>query len=150
MKNSTFSRSFDDDGYSLEKVSVIEDGILKNYIGDIRYAHYLNVNPTGMVKNFKIHPGENTISDMKKEPYLEIAVFSDFTVDNITGDFGGEIRLAWYYNGTETVPVTGGSITGNINKLHNEIFLSKEIQKDNEFEGPKAVKLLKVTVSGVR
>lgn len=150
MKNSTFSRSFDNDGYPLEKINVIEDGELKNYIGDIRFGHYLNVKERGMVKNFFVKAGNTSILDMRKESYLEIAAFSDFNVDNITGDLGGEIRLGFYYDGNERIPVTGGSITGNIYKLHDEMFLSKEIQKDNEFEGPKAVKFLNVTVSGMK
>ena len=47
------------------------------------------------------------------------------------------------------IPVTGGSISGNINELQNELFLSKELQKDNKFEGPKVIKLLNVTVAGI-
>jgi PmbA protein len=149
MKNSTYSGSFDEDGYSLERVTIIENGILKRYVADTRYAHYLDVAPTGTIDNIIINAGSHTSADLRKEPHLEVAAFSDFYVDKMTGDFCGEIRLAWYYDGEKTCPVTGGSILGNANELHNEIYLSKELQKDNNFEGPEIVKLLKVSVAGV-
>ena len=149
MKNSTFSGSFDGDGFPLEPVTILENGVLKRYIANTRYAHYLNVEPTGNIDNIIVSGGSKTVNDLKKEPYLETAAFSDFTVDDLTGDFCGEIRLAWYFDGENIIPVTGGSISGNINELQNEIFLSKELQKDNNFEGPKVVKLLNVTVAGI-
>jgi PmbA protein len=89
------------------------------------------------------------MDELKQEPYLMTAAFSDFTVDTLTGDFCGEIRLAWYYDGKTTVPVTGGSVTGNITELQNEMYLSKERQKDNNFEGPAMVMLKNVTVAGI-
>lgn len=149
MRNSTYSGSFDEDGFALQPVTVLEKGVLKTYIANTRYAHYLNVEPTGAINNIIVCGGSKTVDELKKEPYLETAAFSDFTVDNQTGDFCGEIRLAWYFDGEKTIPVTGGSISGNINELHNELYLSKELQKDNEFEGPKVIKLLNVTVAGI-
>jgi len=149
MKNSTSSGSFDEDGFAVQPVTILEKGVLKGYIADTRYAHYLKVEPTGNIENIIVSGGSKTINDLKKDPYLETAAFSDFTVDDQTGDFCGEIRLAWYFDGEKITPVTGGSISGNINELHNELFLSKELQKDNKFEGPKVIKLLNVTVAGI-
>ncbi|MHB8128311.1 MAG: metallopeptidase TldD-related protein [Mobilitalea sp.] len=149
MKNSTDSRSFDGDGFPLEKVTIIDKGVLERYAADTRHAHYLEVAPTGAIHNIIVNSGKYTVAELKKEPHLEAAAFSDFTVDELTGDFCGEIRLAWYFDGVITLPVTGGSITGNIDELHNELYLSEELQKDNDFEGPKAVKLLNATVAGI-
>lgn len=149
MKNSTSSANFDSDGFSVEPVTIIENGVLKNYIASNRYAYYLNVAPTGSIDNIKVCGGSKTVEELKAEPYIEAVAFSDFTVDELTGDFCGEIRLAWYYNGKEKIPVTGGSISGNINEVQNQLFLSEEIQKNNNFEGPKVIKLLNVIVSGI-
>lgn len=150
MDNSTDWACFDESGYPLEPVTLIEYGTLKRYMADIRYAHYLNIEPTGTIRNFRVSAGKTSIDNLKKDPYLEVAAFSDFTVDGVSGSFGGEIRLAWYYDGNRVIPVTGGSITGNINQLHNEMYLSKEIIQINNFEGPMAVKLLNVTVTGIK
>lgn len=149
MKNSIFSLSFDEDGFPLQPVDIIENGVLNNYIADYRYAHYLKVNPTGNIKNIVIAPGSKTMEALKEEPYLEVVAFSDFTVDKITGNFGGEIRLALYFDGEKVIPVTGGSISGNINEIQDKMYLSKELQKHNNFQGPKAIKILNVNVAGV-
>lgn len=149
MKNSTLSGSFDEDGFPLEAVSIIEEGVLKKYMANMRYAHYLDIEATGSINNIIVTGGSKTVEELKDGPYLEAAAFSDFSVDTMTGDFGGEIRLARYFDGKNIIPVTGGSISGNINELHGEIFLSREIQKENNFEGPKAIKLMNVTIAGV-
>lgn len=149
MKNSTNSRSFDDEGFPLEAVTILDKGILKEYISDTRYAHYLNVEPTGLIKNAVVCGGRKSIDELKNEPYLEALAFSDFRVDPLTGYFCGEIRLARYFDGEKITPVTGGSISGNINELQDELYLSKELQKDNDFEGPRVIKLLNATIAGV-
>lgn len=149
MSNSTYSVNFDGDGYPLEPVKVIENGELKRYIADNKHAYYLGVEPTGAIRNITVCGGSQSFDELKKEPHIETGAFSDFTVDDLTGDFCGEIRLAWYFDGEKTIPVTGGSISGNILELQNNMFLSKEIEKHNNFEGPRAVKLLNVTVAGI-
>lgn len=148
MKNSTFSRGFDEDGLALAPVTILENGVLKRYVANTRYAHYLNVGPTGMIRNMRVNGGRYMMDELKKGRYMEIAAFSDFSVDDITGDFGGEIRLAWYHDGEKTITLTGGAISGNLKELQQELYLSKELQKDNNFEGPSAVKLLGVNVGG--
>ena len=149
LKNSTASESFDSDGFMVKPVTIIEQGELKRYSADTRYAHYLEIMPTGRIGNLVVAGGSRGTEELKREPYLMTAAFSDFTVDSLTGDFCGEIRLAWYYDGKCTVPVTGGSITGNINELHQEMYLSRERQKDDNFEGPEMLLLKNVTVAGI-
>ncbi len=149
MKNSTNSEAYDSDGFPVKPVKIIDQGELKQYSADTRYAYYLGVAPTGNIGNVFVESGSRTMEELKKEPYLMTAAFSDFTVDDMTGDFCGEIRLAWYYDGKTTIPVTGGSITGNIGELQHEMYLTKERQKDNNFEGPAMVLLKNVTVAGI-
>ncbi|MBH1941046.1 TldD/PmbA family protein [Mobilitalea sibirica] len=149
LHNSTAAASFDEDGFPLEPVNIIEQGILKKYMANTRYAHYLEVDTTGTILNMVVNGGSKTLEELKQEPHIEAAAFSDFTVDNLSGDFCGEIRLAWYFDGEKTVPITGGSISGNINELQHELYLSKERMKDNTYEGPKALKFMNVTIAGV-
>lgn len=148
LNGSTKSKIYDDDGVFLKQVNIIENGVLKNYWGDNRHSNYLGVSPTGKIENFVIKGGKYSIDELKNEPYLELVSFSDFQMDSLTGDFGGEIRLGWYYDGKSKIPVTGGSISGNINEAQKEIYLSKEIQSDNNFVGPKTIKLKQVSISG--
>ena len=149
MKNSTKSSPYDIDGFPVNSVEIFKKGTLNKYHGDVRHCHYLNIEPTGNISNFIIEGGNYSILDFKKKPYLEIISFSDFQMDGLTGDFGGEIRLGWYFDGINTIPVTGGSISGNIKALQKEMYLSKELQRENNFVGPKVVKLLNVSVAGI-
>ncbi len=148
IHNSTSSAVFDEDGFALAPVRIIEEGVLKQYSSDRRYSYYLGVETTGSIANMVVAEGSRTAKELQAEPHLMVAAFSDFTMDDVTGDFGGEIRLAWYDDGEKIIPVTGGSITGNINELHRELYLSKERQKDNNFEGPQMVKIMNCTVAG--
>ena len=86
---------------------------------------------------------------MKSEAYLELAAFSHFQMNPMTGNFAGEIRLGWYYDGKTRIPVTGGSISGNIREVQENMYLSKELQQDNNFIGPKTIQLYNVTVVGL-
>lgn len=149
IDNSTASAAFDEDGFALAPVKVIEQGVLKQFSADRRYSYYLGVETTGTIGNMVVDGGSRTVKELQAEPYLMAAAFSDFSMDVVTGDFGGEIRLAWYYDGEKIIPVTGGSITGNINELQQEVYLSKELQKDNDFEGPQMVKIMNCTIAGV-
>ena len=85
---------------------------------------------------------------MKQRPYLELLAFSDFQMDPLNGDFGGEIRLGRYFDGKGTTFVTGGSISGNIREVQTEMILSKELQRENHFGGPQTIQLSNVAVSG--
>lgn len=131
-----------------------EEEITKSYLGevlidpkDINSEDIINTLISIKDEGLAYSDGSKTINELKEEAYLEIAAFSDFTVDSLTGNFGGEIRLAWYFDGSKVIPVTGGSISGNIMELQKELYLSKELQRDNNFIGPKAIKLINVTIS---
>lgn len=148
LSNSVFSVPVDDDGVILSKVQIIENGKLKSYHGDLRHSYYLNTNVTGDIRNVVISGGSKSIAEMKKEPYVELVAFSDFQMDSITGDFGGEIRLGWYFDGTKTIPITGGSLSGNIKQVNSNMYLSKELQKDGGFFGPKSLEMFELTIAG--
>ncbi len=148
LENSSHSADFDEDGFPLSKVKIFDNGVLKKYHGDFRHSFYLGAEPTGIINNFIVDGGSKAYEDMKKDSYIELKEFSDFQIDKLTGDFGGEIRLGWYFDGTKTIPITGGSVSGNMKDFHSNMYLSKEIQKDNEFQGPKALELFDVSIAG--
>jgi len=148
MENSTYSRPYDSEGCPLQAVDIYKDGELKSYWGSNRFSHYLDVKPTGIIENIDVSVGNKSIEELRNEPYLEVAVFSDFQMDTMTGDFAGEIRLGWYHDGKNTIPVTSGSISANIKDVQQEMYLSKESQQINNFRGPKSIKLLNVTIAG--
>lgn len=148
MENSSESAVYDNDGLPLSKVDLIQNGILKCYWGNTQYSHYMNIKPTGDIRNIIVEGGTKSIAAFKQEPYLELISFSNFQMDPFTGDFGGEVRLGWYFDGEKTIPVTGGAVTGNIKEVQQRMYLSKELQVDNNFIGPRTIQLFDVSVSG--
>lgn len=148
MEYSSESTAFDEDGLPLSAVKIFENGVLTRYWGNNQFSFYLGVEPTGNIRNIIIGGGSKSAAEMKAEPYLELAAFSDFQMDPVTGDFGGEIRLGWYYDGKSLIPVTGGSISGNVKEVQEEMYFSRELQRENDFLGPETIQLFNVSVTG--
>ncbi|MDN5343382.1 MAG: hypothetical protein PWP28_2262 [Oceanotoga sp.] len=147
MKNSTFLNNFDEDGVLFEDKNIINEGKLINIWGDSRYSYYLGIEPTGFAYNFEVKGGKYNNIDLRKSNYIEIMEFSDFQVDYITGDFGGEIRLARYFDGSSILAFSGGSISGNVKENESTFNFSKEVNQLNNFIGPKSLKLFNVNIS---
>ncbi len=140
---------FSDEGIPMKNRELVKDGKLMMIHGGNRFAQYLGIAPTGNFDGYKIEAGNVSIEQMKEQPYLEVVNFSDFQMDWFTGHFGGEIRLAFLYDGKTVTPVTGGSVNGNIFEAQKSLVFSKEMQVEKDFEGPKAVAMDGVSVAGI-
>ena len=137
-----------DEGVWQKELKLLDNGELKTFHGGLRFSRYLGVEPTGFFGSTTVAPGSMSIEDMKKEPYLWVVNFSDFQLDDFTGHFGGEIRLAFLYDGEKVTPVTGGSINGSIIDSQTNMHFSKEIQRSAHFVGPYAMCFEDVPVAG--
>lgn len=142
------SEPYSSDGIRMKDRVLVEEGILRTITGDTRFAQYIGVEPTGNYTAIKVEPGTVRVEDMKKEPYLHVVNFSDFQMDSFTGHFGGEIRLAYLYDGEKVTPVTGGSINGNWYDVQSRLVLSKETQTEAGYEGPLAICMDDIPVAG--
>ena len=130
---------YSDEGVKLIHAVLIKDSVAKCITGNARFSFYLGIPAIGEYNCFDMECGNTTLDEMYKKPYLKIVNFSDFQMNELSGQFGGEFRLAYYYDGTNTIPVTNGSISGNINELVKTMRLSKENQQFYNFNGPLAV-----------
>ena len=141
LVNSISNAPCDRDGVCLKEIDVIKDGIALIRHGDYRFGYYLGEeNPTGSYSNMKVACGNTTEEELKKAPYIECLKFSGMQMDSFSGFFGGEVRLGIYFDGKKTYPVTGFSISGNINEKKCELTLSKEqISTSSGYEGPKYI-----------
>ncbi len=129
------SSNFDEHGMILKETKIIEDGVLKQLHGDIQYGHYLKQeNPTGTYPVAELITNNGIES---KQPHLIIDHFSAPQLENQSGYFGGEVRLARYFDGEKYIPLTGFSISGNIYEAMNDVAFSKEIATTSHYKGPK-------------
>lgn len=137
------------EGVWQKEMSLMEEGELKTYHGGVRFSRYIGAEPTGGFGCLKVNAGSMSVEDMKKKPYLWVVNFSDFQMDDFTGHFGGEIRLAFLFDGEKVTPVTGGSINGSILDSQTVMYMSKETQREANFEGPYAMCFEDIPVAGV-
>ena len=140
MKGNVRSVKFDRDGMSLGQINIVHDGKAVNYFGDNRFGQYLGEKPTGNLPCLHVAAGTLSEENISKEPYLEIISMSGLQVDFFSDYIGGEIRLAYYYDGEKVTPVTGISISGSVSEALRGIRLSSKEAIHNSYVGPnKAV-----------
>ncbi len=139
---------YSNEGIPMIDRPLITDGVLQNIYGNSRFAYYLGIEPTGDYRSIALPSGTKTFEEMKSGKYLYVLNFSDFQMDDFSGHFAGEIRLALLCDGENVIPVTGGSINGNLLEAQKNLTFSKEMQKEIDFEGPYAVRLENVSVAG--
>ena len=132
------SASVDRDGVVLKPVKLIEGGVAKNRYGEYRYGYYLGEKrPAGMIPVLYVKEGTAEEADFKKGPYLRCVRFSGIQGDLMSGFFGGEVRLAYYFDGEKEIPVTGLSIQGSLMEAKETFRASKQRVTLERYSGPK-------------
>lgn len=131
------SAKFDEDGISLGSIELVRDGQVVNYYGANRFGQYLGERPTGNLKCLCVDGGADTADSFREGRYLEVISMSGLQVDFYNDYIGGEVRLAYYHDGSTVTPVTGISITGSLSQALNTIRLSRELAVHNQYVGPQ-------------
>ena len=148
LEGSTKNGRFDEDGKAVKDVTFYENGVCKAFLGSLQHAYYLGIKDITSVNNAVVAGGSMNLADMKKLPHVEITDFSDFLMDPVSGNFGGEIRLGYESDGNETHPVVGGSLSANFAQVSQNMKFSKETRQINEWIVPCAVLLTDVVLAG--
>lgn len=139
------SAKFDSDGMNLIDIKVIEEGKVINYFGSNRMGQYLGETPTGNLGCLTVDAGTACPKCLAEAPYLEVVSMSGLQVDAYNDYIGGEVRLAYYNDGTAITPITGISITGKLSEVLSSIRLAKETAIYDRYIGPK-----KAILSGMK
>ncbi|MBC7909502.1 MAG: TldD/PmbA family protein [Pyrinomonadaceae bacterium] len=129
------SRPFDAEGVKSSQVSVVENGILKNYVCDAYSARRLNLKPSGnAARSYQSNPGvgstnlyiKNGASDPKEiikgvKSGLYVTSLFGFGFNGVTGDVSQGANGFWIENGELTYPVQEITLAGNLLKLLKNI-----------------------------
>ncbi len=144
----TASDRFDDEGLPAQRVLLIKDNQLANFVASQRYATYLSLPVTGAFGNLELSAGQTTEADLLAEPYLEVVAFSWFNPNPITGEFATEIRLGYVVDGDERTPFRGGMLVGNVLDALANVRWSRETGFYGHYQGPRVARFQSLTVAG--
>ena len=143
-------RSMDYDRYGtlVQRTQVIEDGIVKGFAADRKYATYLEMPCTGSPGNTEVKCGTRSLSDLETEGTYVLSRFSTFSPNPLTGAFSGEIRNGYVIKDGKRIPVKGGSVTGMMKEAMSRVFFSSEEVIRRDYKGPEYIKVLQVDIAG--
>ena len=146
MRGSVNSASFDVDGTTTKDAQVIKDGKATDYFGSVRYASYLGETPTGNLRCIKAETGTLTNEELRAAPYFRCASMSGLQLDIYNDYIGGEVRLAYYFDGEKEIPLTGISISGKLSDALSEMRLSENETVYEGYCGPACALFTKIEI----
>ena len=129
------SRPFDGEGVRSAGVTVVEGGVLKQYVCDAYSARRLNLKPTGVAargyqgtpgvgtSNLYIKNGDTSRADIIKSVKNGLYLSSMFGsgMNSVTGNFSQGATGFWIENGELTYPVQEITIAGNVMKALSNV-----------------------------
>ncbi|NYZ79793.1 TldD/PmbA family protein [Candidatus Micrarchaeota archaeon] len=141
----------DDEGIPAKRKPIIERGVLKNFIYDLKAASLARVKSSGnATRSFSSMPSLGlTNVEAKADAYVPFGdldgvfvydVIGMHNANALTGDFSLEIsNAAFLKNGELTRPLSKCSITGNFFDVLKSVRLSDDFQSHGTYYGPSWV-----------
>ncbi len=142
VTDSPFSFPYDDEGIKSEKKYLIVNGIIENFIADLKYAEKLNIKPGNASRGYASLPGpsfSNIEIPAGPEEYNNLLHFSEKVIladqfigfgqsNTLSGDFSANLDLGYVIEkGKITGRVKDCMLSDNIyNLLADDILLAKE------------------------
>jgi PmbA protein len=138
------SRPFDGEGIAAQRRKLVEDGVLKSWVLDLRSARQLKLKSTGhgsrgtssppspSATNLNLSPGKKTPEQLIGEINRGFFVtdLMGFGVNGLTGDYSRGASGFWIEKGQIAYPVSEVTIAGNL----KDMFLQLEPANDLEFK----------------
>ena len=148
LPNSSENGAYDSEGARIRDLTLIDGGRAVSYWGSRQFSQYLGLEDSFVANNFVFSGGSASREELHHGDWLEVVEFSDFQVDDVTGDIAGEIRLAYLHRDGKTIPVSGGSVSGNMNELVKGMRFSAERRQYDTLLIPAITRLNGATVTG--
>jgi len=137
------------EGIPMKDRPLLEKGVLRTIHGGSRFAQYLGIEPTGAYGKMSCeNEGKASFKQFCEKPVIWPVMFSSFDVDPMSGDFGGEVRLGYWFRDGFPVPVTGFSISGNLIEAQKTMETTTDRYTSKAYDGPLAFLVKNVTVAG--
>lgn len=142
------SSAFDKEGTPAQRVQLVKDNNLQAFITNQRFANYLKMEPTGSFGSVEIPAGKVPQENLRSGSHVEIAEYSWFNPNPVTGDFASEIRLGYIVEDGKRKPFRGGMLVGNLLDALADLRWSQETGFFGNYLGPKAALFNDLKVAG--
>jgi PmbA protein len=156
------SSPFDDEGIATQTTSIVENGVLQNYLHSAYSARKLQTRPTGNGSrtgtgsisvgptNFYLRPGTHSAEQIigSVASGLYVLDLIGFGVNTVNGDYSRGVSGLWIEDGKLAYPVQEVTIAGNLRQMLQDIEM---IGSDISFMGAVSaptVKIRSMTLSG--
>ena len=145
-----YSSKCDDEGTKTQRTVLVENGILKNYLYDIKRANKEGKTSTGNASrgysslpyisptNFIIEKTNNSLDDFDEYIYIN-GIIGSHTSNPITGDFAVEIQNSYYYKNGEIIPLKKGMFGGNIFEMFKKAIPLNDVEQRGKLISPSIV-----------
>ena len=148
------AKPFDGEGVPPRKTTVIDKGVLKNYLMDTYEARKLEMKSTGNASgpnNLYLVAGKSSPGDIIKS--VDKGLLLTGTIGQglvpTTGDISRGAFGMWIENGEVTYPVAEITISGNLGQILKEIeMVGNDLEFKRSINGP-TIKIKEMTVGGI-
>ncbi len=133
---------YDGEGLATERLALVEDGILKTWVLDLRSARQLKLKSTGRAgrgtssppgpstTNLHLSPGKDTpktlMADMASGFYCTDLI--GFGVNMVTGDYSRGASGFWIENGEIAYPVSEITIAGSLSEMFKNLRAANDLE----------------------
>lgn len=144
------SRPFDAEGLPCKPQALINQGILMDWLLDLRSARQLKMTPNGHavrgpsslpsagISNFYLEAGtispENLLREVKSGIYVTELIGDG--VNMITGDYSRGATGFWIENGMITYPVSELTIAGNLQEIFRNLMVANDLSFNYRVNSP--------------
>jgi len=146
LSGSPFSYAIDDEGIVAQKKVLIDNGVISNFVTDLKYGEKLNIDPMGngtrgfsslpgpSFSNIIVEPGASHLEDIIKDMKIGIIAHQFIGLgqsNTLTGEFSANLDLAYLVeDGKITGRIKDCMLTDNIfNLLKEDFTLSYERER---------------------
>lgn len=156
------SKAFDAEGLLPAKRNVVENGILRTWLMDLRSARKLGLKSTGHASrgisgmpapsctNLFMQAGQRSvdelIADIKQGFYVTETMGNG--INGVTGDYSMAARGFWIENGTIAFPVNEMTIAGNLKDMFRNLTPASDLDYRRGVDSP-SVRIEGLTVAGL-
>src|SRR5512144_648920 len=155
------SRPFDGEGIASMRRAVVENGVLKSWLLDLRAARQLGLRSTGHAARGASEPPSPAPTNLYLEPGsvspqqlvraipsgLYVTDLMGFGINGVTGDYSRGARGFWIENGELAYPVSEITVSANLLQMFRELTAASDLEFRYGVDSP-TVRVDGMTVAG--